>query len=225
MDGDIGIDMENVNLYYDHYKDSFEQQKGYLAKRDRLTALLLVFAILLIGLLFDPSTFSDKINHLIGSQMNNLSFDLQFINSGLILVVFWCLLQYYMIVIQIEKMYKYIDECEKRLIQSMPCFPINREGAYYLKSYPWLKDFADFFFVLGFPLCFIVLGVVKIFNEWNWPTCLRFVDFVFLLLIIVLSLLYISHRKCHEEFFDKKKYPEMNYRQRLVYYFGIRTAE
>lgn len=219
MEANAKIDMEKVNLYYDHYKDSYEQQKGYLAKRDRLTALLLIFAVLLIGLLFDPSTFTDKINLMIGSQVEDLSFDLQFINTGLILITFWCLLQYYMVVIQIEKMYKYIDECEKKLIQSMPCFPINREGAYYLKSYPWLKDCADYFFVIGFPLCFIVLGVVKIIHEWTWTTGLRFVDFGFLFLIIAFSILYISHRKFHEEFFDKKKYPAMNCGQRIVHYF------
>lgn len=97
---------------------------------------------------------------------------------------FWYQLRYYMVVLQVEKMYQYISECEKRLTDATPLFPINREGAYYLKSYPWLKNIADYIFVLGFPLGYIVLCVTKIVNEWDWTTPLKYVDIIVLCLII-----------------------------------------
>ena len=77
--------MEGVEVLYDHYKDTFEQQKRYLAKRDHLTVLLLICAILLIGLVFDPNYISCKLNAVIKAQVNNLIFDFEFINTGLII--------------------------------------------------------------------------------------------------------------------------------------------
>lgn len=95
--------MEGIEVLYDHYKDTFEQQKRYLAKRDHLTVLLMILAILLIGLIFDPNYISIKLNTIINAQVNNLVFDFEFINTGLIIAFFWFSLQYYMIVLQIEK--------------------------------------------------------------------------------------------------------------------------
>lgn len=213
---------EQIAQYYDHYKDTFELQKTYLAKRDHITLVLLLLAIILIGLVFDPSHLSEKLNIIIGAQVNDLHFDLHFINTGVILVTFWYLLQYYMVVLQVERMYQYISECEKRLTEATPLFPINREGAYYLKSYPWLKNIADYIFVLGFPLGYIVLCVTKIVNEWDWITPLKYVDIIVLCLIIFFSLLYISNRKLHEEYWDKTLY-NISFFERLIGYLGVKN--
>ncbi len=168
--------MEGIEVLYDHYKDTFEQQKRYLAKRDHLTVLLMILAILLIGLIFDPNYISIKLNTIINAQVNNLVFDFEFINTGLIIAFFWFSLQYYMIVLQIEKMYKYLDQCETSLCAGYTEFKINREGAYYLRSYPWMKTLADKFFVLGIPIGFIALSVCKIVKEWSWISNLHYID-------------------------------------------------
>lgn len=211
--------MEGIEILYDHYKDTFEQQKGYLAKRDHLTILLMILAILLIGLIFDPNYISGKLNAVIKAQVDNLTFDFEFINTGLIIAFFWFSLQYYMVVLQIEKMYQYLDQCEESLCTGYTEFKINREGAYYLKSYPWMKTLADKFFVIGIPLGFIILSVCKIVNEFTWTSCLRYVDFVFLSLTLMYSLLYISNRVFHEEYFDKEAHPNLHLCTRLKRYF------
>lgn len=156
--------MEDKEILYDHYKDTFEQQKGYLAKRDRLTVLLLLDVVLLTGLIYNPNDVSSKLNTIISAQVDNLMFDFQVINTGLVIILFWFSLQYYMVVLQIEKMYKYIAGCEEKLSESFSDFDIDREGAYYLKSYPWMKWLADKIFVLGVPTGFVILTVCKIIN-------------------------------------------------------------
>ena len=186
--------MEGIEVLYDHYKDTFEQQKRYLAKRDHLTVLLMILAILLIGLIFDPNYISIKLNTIINAQVNNLIFDFEFINTGLIIAFFWFSLQYYMIVLQIEKMYKYLDQCETSLCAGYTEFKINREGAYYLRSYPWMKTLADKFFVLGIPIGFIALSVCKIVNEWSWISNLHYIDIIFLFLTSLYSLLSLLSR-------------------------------
>lgn len=211
--------MEGIEVLYDHYKDTFEQQKRYLAKRNHLTVFLMIIAILLIGLIFNPNYISDKLNTVLTAQVDNLTFDFKFINTGFIIALFWFSLQYYMVVLQIEKMYKYLEQCEESLCLGYTGFKINREGAFYLKSYPWMKAMADKFFVLGIPLGFISLSVCKIVNEYTWTSCLRFVDFVFLGLTFIYSLLYISNRVFHEEYFDKKTHPNLHLSTRLQRYF------
>jgi hypothetical protein len=211
--------MEGIEVLYDHYKDTFEQQKRYLAKRDHLTVLLMILAILLIGLIFDPNYISIKLNTIINAQVNNLVFDFEFINTGLIIAFFWFSLQYYMIVLQIEKMYKYLDQCETSLCAGYTEFKINREGAYYLRSYPWMKTLADKFFVLGIPIGFIALSVCKIINEWSWISNLHYIDIIFLFLTSLYSLLYISNRMFHEEYFDVEAHPNLHFCTRLKRYF------
>lgn len=211
--------MEGIEVLYDHYKDTFEQQKRYLSKRDHLTVLLMILAILLIGLIFDPNYISIKLNTIINAQVNNLVFDFEFINTSLIIAFFWFSLQYYMIVLQIEKMYKYLDQCEASLCAGYTEFKINREGAYYLKSYPWMKTLADRFFVLGIPIGFIILSVYKIVNEWCWISNLHYIDIIFLFLTSLYSLLYISNRVFHEEYFDVEAHPNLHFCTRLKRYF------
>lgn len=209
--------MEDKEILYDHYKDTFEQQKEYLTKRDRLTVLLLLDVVLLI--MYNPNDVGCKLNAIISAQVDNLMFDFQVINTGLVIILFWLSLQYYMVVLQIEKMYKYIAGCEEKLSESFPGFDISREGAYYLKSYPWLKWCADKIFVLGIPIGFVILTVCKIINEWHWGTSLKFVDIVFLILTAIFSLLYMSNRMLHEEPFSKKSYPNLNKKERVKRYF------
>lgn len=211
--------MEGREILYDHYKDTFEQQKGYLAKRDRLTVILMILVILLIGLICDPEYINSKLNTLISAQIADLVFDFQFINTGLIIAFFWFSLQYYMAVLQIEKMYKYLDQCEKLLCEGYTGFKINREGAYYLKSYPWMNTLADRLFVLGIPIGFITLSVCKIVNEWCWISNLHYIDIIFLLLTSLYSLLYISNRVFHEEYLDIEAHPNLHFCTRLKRYF------
>ena len=124
-----------------------------------------------------------------------------------------------MIVLQIEKMYKYLDQCEASLCAGYTGFKINREGVYYLKSYPWMKTLADRFFVLGIPIGFITLSVCKIVNEWCWISNLHYIDIIFLFLTSLYSLLYISNRVFHEEYFDVKVHPNLHFCTRLKRYF------
>ena len=64
-----GADNKVVDIYYDHYKDTFAQQKEYLVKRDRLTLFLLIAAIIMIGFLVAPSEVEEKVNTIIQSQI------------------------------------------------------------------------------------------------------------------------------------------------------------
>ena len=208
--------MEMVELYYDHYKDSFEQQKSYLQKRDKLTIILLVCIILIIAFCYDANSVCENLNKLINSQVNELKFDLSFIKTGLYIITFWVSLQYYQIVLIIEKTYRYIHNCEKCLSDSG--FPISREGFSYLENYPWLSNCAHLFYAWGIPLTLIVCSGFNICLSWS-AQFLNICNIIILIFIGIFSLLYISYRNFKEEYFSNELHPNMNFFQRLKMYF------
>lgn len=213
--------MTDESLYYDHYKDSFSLQQGYLGERNKLTVWLLILLVLVAGFIYDPALLNEKVNTYVECHVKGLAVEFKYLNTGVIFLLLWVVTRYYQLVLLIEKMYNYISECETRLSKDNN-YIINREGAYYLKSYPWLKDVLDFSYVVLLPLAIIATAVVKIINELSWTTNFKWVDFVGLGLIIFFSLLYLSNRKLKEEFFDKEQYPNMKFFPRLWCYFGLK---
>lgn len=82
-----------------------------------------------------------------------------------------------------------------------------------------MKTLADRFFVLGIPIGFITLSVCNIVNEWCWISKLHYIDIIFLFLTSLYSLLYISNRVLHEEYFDKVSHPNEDLLMRIKGYF------
>ena len=212
--------MQSENDYYDHYKETFTIQQGYLSERNKLTASMLVLLVLVAGFIYDPALLNDKVNTYVASHISGLAFELKYLNTGVIFLLLWVMTRYYQVVFQIEKMYRYLNDCEEKLSEQ-GAYKINREGAFYLKSYPWFKDVVDFCYVVLLPLAIIVIAVVKIIKECNWTTHFKFIDFIGLGLIVFLSLLYMSNRLLKEEYFDKKLHPDMQWFCRLLAYFRL----
>lgn len=186
--------MTDESNFYDHYKDSFDQQKNYLSKRDKLTAIILILLTIMLGFIYDANMASEQINKAILASVTDLSFDLKYINTALVYFTLWCIVQYYQIVVQIEKMYDYIKLCEHKLSEN-GVFKISREGDFYNKKSKWFGKLTNFCYVYLFPVGIIAIAVFKIYKEWNLSTNFRFIDFAGLILIILFSILYIIVRK------------------------------
>ena len=77
--------MEVENLY-DHYKDTFQQQKEYIAKRDRLTISLLLTVVLFATLLSNPETLTTCVNQYIKNnyQIEKVMIDFSILHTGMI---------------------------------------------------------------------------------------------------------------------------------------------
>lgn len=179
---------------YDHYKDSNEQQKGFIAKRDRLTIALLLTTVLFAFLLSSPQSITQCANQFLSDSygIKNEIFNFSMLHTGVIYLLLWFVLQYYQICLTIEKWYGYIWVLEEKLIKNGEI--ISREGISYAASYPLLKNVANFLYAWGIP---IVVGtiaslrasiVLKV-KEGNF-----ILDFLGLTLISILSMLYFSDR-------------------------------
>ena len=209
--------MDSESDFYDHYKDTFSLQRSYLSERNKLTVVLLLLLVFMAGFIYDPTMLNDKVNAYVSSKVKGLAFETKYLNTGVIYLLLWVMTKYYQVVFQIEKMYNYIAECEKKLSE-VGNYKINREGAFYLKSYPWFSNVINICYVVILPLAIIVIAIFKIVNETSWKTDFKFVDFIGLGLIILFSLLYISNRDFKEEYFDKKLHPGMKWCCRLQHY-------
>lgn len=213
--------MKDESLYYDHYKETFALQQGYLAERNKLTVWMLILLVFVAGFIYDPAMLNEKVNKYVESQVEGLALELKYLNTGVIFLLLWVMTRYYQAVLQIEKMYLYLKDCEDKLSED-DNYIVNREGAYYLKSYPWFSDVLNACYVALLPLAIIIVAVVKIVNECSWSTHFKIVDFMGLGLIIFLSLLYLSNRLFREEYFDKTQFSNMKWNERVLRYLRIK---
>ena len=213
--------MKDERLYYDHYKETFSLQQGYLAERNKLTVWMLILLVFVAGFIYDPAMLNEKVNKYVESQVEGLALELKYLNTGVIFLLLWVMTRYYQVVFQIEKMYLYLKDCEDKLSED-DNYIVNREGAYYLKSYPWFSDVLNACYVALLPLAIIIVAVVKIVNECSWSTHFKIVDFMGLGLIIFLSLLYLSNRLFREEYFDKTQFSNMKWNERVLRYLRFK---
>ena len=139
--------MTDEGLYYDHYKESFALQQSYLSERNKLTVAMLVLLVLIAGFIYDPAMLNEKLNTYVATKVEGLAFELKYLNTGVIFLFLWVMTRYYQVVLQIEKMYLYLSDCEDKLSEDDK-YLVNREGTYYLKSYPWLKDVVNACYVV-----------------------------------------------------------------------------
>ncbi len=190
---------KKIEILYDHYKDTFENQKVSLQKRNYYTIICLGLIGAFSFQISNPEQLVDISAELIKKNVGNVKIDFSYINSVLIFALFWVVVMYYQVNFLIEKIYKYIHEIEDKLTYGMNPFEISREGKTYLKHYPWLSEVVHVIYTVVFPVTLIFVAVVKWFSEKSQlttPYCNGhfWVDTIFLFGIVLTSLLYLVNR-------------------------------
>lgn len=219
--------MISENNFYDHYKDSFEQQKNYLAKRDHYTIALLVMVVVLCLQTSDANLVKSSINRIIQKEINeDISIDFKYICVSLSYIYLWLVIQYCQICLTIENTYSYIHGIEDSLSKQGD-FVVKREGSNYLKSYPWLKSLTHRIYVFFFPVLFITIAMTNAYNEFMYLyhhniSFLTILSLIANILCAVVSILYISNRWFHEEAFSKQMFPNLKLLSRIKLYFGYK---
>lgn len=159
---------EKINILYDHYKETCDELKDTIKRRDRL--------VMYIGLLFGAFFFHVASSSGIGgyfSQYLNAEFSIVLnVQNTLFSYLLWFLLfilstRYFQTCIQIERSYQYVHDIEHK-INAAAGELITREGLAYLKDYPLFSNFIWFFYSFVFPIFFIVVSVY-----WGYFVFLR----------------------------------------------------
>lgn len=183
-----------INVYYDHYKETNSIQKKYLIKRDHLTFCLIVTISLLSFFLIDPDRGYEIVSQLIDNQLKVQSVSFEIINTLSIALFLFLSLRYYQVCLTIERNYTYLHNVEN-ILSEMTELNIDRESGNYLSFYPWLFNVIHFFFTYLFPLIIIGISVLKIYMIFQSELrVVSFVNVVFLVTIVVITIVYIIDR-------------------------------
>lgn len=201
-------DEKKVEILYDHYKDSFENQKSFLRKRDYYTLICLGLIAILSFQISDPDQSAILSNEVIKKNIGDVAIDFWYINNILTFALLWVVILYYQINLLIERMYKYIQEIEHKITTEIKPFEISREGKAYLDHYPFLSDVVHIIYSVGFPLILIIVSLVKWLKEISmfadpWKNGHFWANTIFIFMIILISFLYLSNR--HFNDFKKRK--------------------
>ena len=209
---------------FQHYNDTFAQQKEYIAKRDRLTIYLLLSVVGFAFLMSNPDTLTKVVDAYVKDKFSfsGSIIDFSILNTGLIYVLLWFVLQYYQICLTIEKGYDELWDMEDRLSKDEE--PISREGESYVTDYPLLKNVANFIYAWGIPIGIAILSIVRIVDEFKcgsgvWP------DYIGLSIICLLSVLYFSDRNLRWSYFNRQKHNGLGRWKRLKGFVKLDVKE
>ena len=204
-------DEKTVEIYYDHYKDTFTYLRTYISSRDTTFYITLGLLILVFFQSNNPSVTEkisvDLVNKNLG---NNVSIDINFINSLLLFVFLSLIIKYFQLNLLIERQYIYLhsieDELTKRLI-----LKISREGKNYVDEYPFVSWVIHRVYTILFPIILIIILIrkfnaeVKFFGD-DWRNGYFIFDTIILLFILLITLAYVSWTRFND--FKKSKKPK-----------------
>lgn len=190
---------KKVEILYDHYKDTFENIKVYLQRRNWYTLSTIILTGLLSIELSAPTIPNELAGELIKKNIGDFKVDYNYISSIIVFGLMWSILLYYQINFLIEKMYAYLHNLEEALTSEMNPHVIGREGKNYLNNYPLLSSVAHRIYTVLFPVLIIAVAVIKWVSEKkqlgeNWKSGYFLFDSIILSLIVLFSVLYFVNR-------------------------------
>ena len=178
---------KEIEIYYDHYKDTFSYISKYIVLRDKYFK----YAVGMLVLLFFSSVLPSDFNKLsqailkknIGIE-NLLNF--RVIESFMIFVIFSISIKYFQINLLIERQYYYLHEIENNLSSKLKNFNIYREGKAYKDQYPLFNSIVHRIYTIAFPTLLLILVFIfwlkelqkvsnfKLFSLFSFNTIMSF---------------------------------------------------
>ena len=162
----------NLETYYDHYKETYNLNREFQSYRNRNYVLLCILEGIAFMMIWNPDLICGILND---TARNELKTAIQISNSILQTLnwffILYILVRYIQNTLYIERGYLYIDKLEKQIQLllnedgSNTCF--NREGENYLRDYPVVLNLIDLFYNFLSPLAFTTINSFHIWFEWG----------------------------------------------------------
>ena len=190
--------MSNMDLMYDHYKDTCQKQENSIKKRNRMFIIFCLLFITLFLLVSQENNIYLIMLAFIKSSYNlDVFLSIETIKALLWLIMFYVTLQYYSKTINIEREYVYIHNLEKKINQLCNDELITRENKFYLDKYPFILNFSDVFHKKVIPILFFISIVlcytVSVINS-NLLSFSNIIGFISVVSCSVLTITYIFSR-------------------------------
>ena len=160
-------DKNNVDLMYDHYKETCASNRKVIEVRNKTFVLLCILQSLSFLFAFNCKKAYELVLQAISAKAG----ESLIVGQGIVQTLLWILTLYVFIRyiqsnINVERQYGYLSEVEKDLIKCG--LNINREGDYYNSNYPKILKIIDFLYKWAFPILFLIIDIVRIVVEWKY---------------------------------------------------------
>lgn len=205
--------MQDVDIIYDHYKETFNLSKESQNKRNKCFVIL----CFLEAISFLMTVHSEVATYILLNIINEVTdmelvFGKSILQSLLWVLVAYILIRYVQLNIYIERQYEYISRLEDGITSALKGVKIDRESGSYLKNYPAILNIIDCLYKWFFPLLFLSINIVRIIIEWKeLGICLAVIcDSLICFVILLISSFYLLaiHNKSYQKlksFFRRKK--------------------
>ncbi len=187
--------MDNIELLFQHYNDTYSITNETLHMRNNLFICLFLTICFLFLFAISPENMSNIVNSFLKENYKlDFTAQISLIQTSLWIILLYLTMRYFQTNIQIERHYAYLSKLENELTKEG--LKIDREGNNYLKDYPFICDFIDILYKYFFPLFYIVVIVYKIVKEWkinNEITISLIINSIIFVLSVFLCFLYIVY--------------------------------
>ena len=177
-------DDKKLEIYYDHYKDTFQHQVRYIENRNRYFLLTILLTVVLSLFIVDRNTSNTIICKITGLQ------ELPFahLNSVLLFCFLWILILYFQSMQTVERQYKYVHFLEDELNKNLTPFVISREGKLFKSDRTIATRLVTLIYKYFHPLSMILVVLGQLIGKPN-PDKNFWVDLLLSLIIVLFIVL------------------------------------
>ena len=184
--------MNNTEILYDHYKDTIEETKKQESRRNKLFQIILIHIFVLFLVSYKPESMCNVISDLLMEKWKmGFYFSINIIQIVIMISMLYCVIRYYQINIQINRIYPYIHTIENELSKQISK-NFTREGKNYLKEYPKTQNIVYFCYKYIFPVFYIIALIYRVIinDTWNSPV-IKSIEVIITILLIILNIVYM----------------------------------
>ena len=184
--------MNNIEILYDHYKETVSEIKKQENKRNKLFIIILLHILILFLISFKSQSMCNIISDILMEQWKiGFYFSINTVQIFLMISMLYCVVRYYQINIHIDKTYPYIHKLEENLSAKLD-ENIEREGKNYLIKYPKIQDLVYYSYKYIFPSLFIFALLYRLILNDTWNSLIiKIAEIIVTIILIVFNVLYI----------------------------------
>jgi hypothetical protein len=185
-------EQKKIEIYYDHYKDTFQIQLKYIENRNKYFVIAILMTLLIFFQMAYPTLTEVIFQKWYQKQtLDETMIDFSFIRSILLFGFLWILILYFQINIQIEKQYKYIHKMEMEISGRLAPYQITREGESYKKPFPLVSWAISKIYKFVFPVSIFAVAILRTINEWQNKNAYSIFNITICVLIVIITVLYV----------------------------------
>jgi hypothetical protein len=183
------VDIEKLNILYDHYKETF----SLISISNKLRDKLFIYLLIALSFMFLQINSVKEIND-IGLKLAekylgvSLSLSPEFISGMFWFITLSLVIKYAQTLVYIEKQYDYIHKLESTIDNEIGNNKVfSREGFSYLNNYPKFSTWVWIIYTIVFPIMLLLILGYKICMEYKVGITTSFI-----VNAIICSMIYIS---------------------------------